>query len=549
MRKALALLILASALGLGVARADVVTNRLALTLPTVGGDYYTWGNIINSDLQIIDAAVAALAAQNTFTSTVSFQNAVYFGSVGQSTITQQGVFQGSGAGLFALNASSVTSGTLPASVLSNAILLQASLQSGATFYVSSGTVQNINVTNLKFNDGTVQTTASGASNFIQNQNTLQAGATYYVSSGTVAGNLVVGSNLTAGLQITANNFNSTGSSIPNNGWTESAANQLGFYTGGTLALTLNAAQNAVFPGSVTVQGTGLSAPSVIVTGNQFKFSGDVQYRAPSLVWGSTFYMTVQTGQDGTAVDSPVLFPDGRIIISTSPTYQACYSSTTASLTGSGTPGILIGTATVDTWYAFYAVEVNSNSNWVLVATTYAPVAANFASLNSYLTANQWKYIGIGRYGDGGAVHQGFMNFTQTGFLFTFGNILTTNGNGSTPNVSGIELAGAGGVISSTYTYVSGMATGQIPPNIKIANYLILNDAGNTQYDQVQNSAGTRTLGGFAGASSAGLPIIFPIQAPTSLGIAQTRQSGTGKLDEVLYGYYDDALSGGNNPMF
>src|SRR6266446_4544934 len=41
------------------------------------------------------------------------------------------------------------------------IVNQNTLQSGATFYVSSGTVVNFNTTNLKFADGTTLTTASG----------------------------------------------------------------------------------------------------------------------------------------------------------------------------------------------------------------------------------------------------------------------------------------------------------------------------------------------------------------------------------------------------
>ena len=49
--------------------------------------------------------------------------------------------------------------TVPGIVI-NAIRNQNTLQSGATFYVSSGTVRNVNVNVLKFSDGTTQTTAA-----------------------------------------------------------------------------------------------------------------------------------------------------------------------------------------------------------------------------------------------------------------------------------------------------------------------------------------------------------------------------------------------------
>lgn len=83
---------------------------------------------------------------------------------------------------------SSTSATLP-SGSTQYIQNRNTLQSGATFYLSSGTVTNINTTTLKFNDGTTQTSAAGAANFIMNQNTLQSGSTFYVSSGTVSGQL------------------------------------------------------------------------------------------------------------------------------------------------------------------------------------------------------------------------------------------------------------------------------------------------------------------------------------------------------------------------
>jgi hypothetical protein len=75
------------------------------------------------------------------------------------------------------------------------IVRVASMSANGDIYANS-----VNTPTLKFNDGTTQTTAA-TSNYIQNTNSLQAGATFYVSSGTVAGNLKVGSQLTVGGQV------------------------------------------------------------------------------------------------------------------------------------------------------------------------------------------------------------------------------------------------------------------------------------------------------------------------------------------------------------
>ena len=122
---------------------------------------------------------------------------------------------------------------------------QDTLQSGTTFYVSSGTVLNLNTATLKFSDGTSMITAAsgsggggggssalgvfknglqvssptaqinfsgsywgvqlggastatitlvgGNTNYIQNSNTLQSGTTFYISSATVLGQFTVAS--------------------------------------------------------------------------------------------------------------------------------------------------------------------------------------------------------------------------------------------------------------------------------------------------------------------------------------------------------------------
>ena len=110
-----------------LAHADVITNRLSLDLPVCGSQ--NWCNSVNGDFQILDATT----------------NINGFGPyVSTKTIT---------AG------SNITVSTTATGV---SISAQAGMTSGATYY-------------------------------IQNTNTLQTGATFYVSSGTVAGQLTAGS--------------------------------------------------------------------------------------------------------------------------------------------------------------------------------------------------------------------------------------------------------------------------------------------------------------------------------------------------------------------
>ncbi len=73
-----------------------------------------------------------------------------------------------------------------------------SLQSGATFYTSSGTATNLNTTTLGFADGTSQTTAyPGAGNFIQNTLAVQT-ATFTVVGGRVYGTFKATGTVTLG---------------------------------------------------------------------------------------------------------------------------------------------------------------------------------------------------------------------------------------------------------------------------------------------------------------------------------------------------------------
>lgn len=125
--------------------------------------------------------------------------------------------------------------------------------------------------------------AAGSANYIQNTASLQSGATFYVSSGTVSGPLRVGGAITAG---SGNNQITTATGLLDAAklsGTVPSANVSGTYSN---ALTLSNAGN-----SISGNGSGLT--NVIANG---LLPGDTDYiqNTSSLQSGSTFYVSSGT---------------------------------------------------------------------------------------------------------------------------------------------------------------------------------------------------------------------------------------------------------------
>lgn len=145
----------------------------------------------------------------------------------------------------------------------NFIRSQNTLQPGATFYVSSGTVVNVNVTTITFSDGTMQATSADASNFIQNRNTLQSGSTAYPQF------LAVGTSGAIGISSTTVKFHVSDGVAVSTSLITSDPIVLSYQTGAPgfsiIAANNNPTGRAVFKG-VKSSGT-LSSPGIPTEGH------------------------------------------------------------------------------------------------------------------------------------------------------------------------------------------------------------------------------------------------------------------------------------------
>lgn len=103
--KLLALLLLSS---LGF--ADTTTNRLGLTLPTVGSA--NWANKVNNNFAILDAATASQSIPNNFQNNIQFSSSVYFTGLGAGNGSCLGISSSSQTVLVPCASGGATNGTI-----------------------------------------------------------------------------------------------------------------------------------------------------------------------------------------------------------------------------------------------------------------------------------------------------------------------------------------------------------------------------------------------------------------------------------------------------
>jgi hypothetical protein len=267
------------------------------------------------------------------------------------------------------------------------------------------------------------------------------------------------------------------------------------------------------------------------------------YRQPNLIFASTNQVYTEAGLNGTSGNSVVIFPDGSIRINVSvPNGQSTMTITqVAVLSGSKQGGLRTGTVANNTWYAVYAVKSTDD------VTTFVPVAeptlcipANYATLNGFWGAGNWKYLGNVRYGDNSGTANAILAFVQNGNYTILSNVETDlSGNGGL----GMRLV-ASASSPATYTYSAGNSGTAIPNNLSIvtlwtasgnggaaAEFTATNSGNSQRYVDVSAATGNRIVQQFN----------LPIAQLGGLRIA-SNSPGSG-LDINLSGWFDGALGG------
>jgi hypothetical protein len=247
--------------------------------PTLGTDAATKAYV---DTATGTVAASAILNQNTLQSGATFY-------VSSGTVTGQftaGTHMGNGAGLTSLTAANISAGSLGASVIVSSIAINGVYPAAVTSAVypnitGVGTqTQALNMNTHQINGVVSPTlgtdaatkayvdaaTATVTGNSIFNQNTLQAGATFYVSSGTVNGQFSAGTIIGSGAGIT----NLTAANI--------SAGSLG-----ASVITSSIVINGVYPAAVTSgvypNITGIGAQTQALNMNTHQINGVV---APTL---------------------------------------------------------------------------------------------------------------------------------------------------------------------------------------------------------------------------------------------------------------------------
>lgn len=262
-----------------------------------------------------------------------------------------------------------------------------------------------------------------------------------------------------------------------------------------------------------------------------------KYRRPRLIYHSSQKVDMEIGLDGTASDGVVLFPNGsKYTVSVgTPTKLVCDLTKNAN-NGNGVQQSGIRPTEVLTnqsWYNFYAVistMTGNTTDFILIASTFQPTQANYASLNTFFGTNSWVYLGILPYGNGvsGSFDNNILSFRQSG-NFTIFRSTATNG------VAG-PLFSNGSVTNNLWFYVVGTSVTVAPAQVTVA-YMNCENGSQTTQDVGSNSLATR-FGRIAGVSSTSLGLSFFIDIEDSVACA-----GSGVANKTLgmSGFFDDIL--------
>jgi len=229
------------------------------------------------------------------------------------------------------------------------------------------------------------------------------------------------------------------------------------------------------------------------TSANFKVKKDVFFYNRSTVYGLSYLIgyekpvlvyltstTIQVEQNtNTAHRTLIVFPSGPIAvtedISATHKFRKLVTSATAngystSHTGAADSGMKSGvTLTANTWYFVYAVIVRGGddvgNNYIMVADSVNPTPGNWSTLDTSYGSGGWVYLGMFRYGHGGA-----QTTTMVPFIQDHQGWLTFTGRAASGNFFGIRVAST--TISSTSyttleTFTAANSGDAAPANVSI----------------------------------------------------------------------------------
>jgi hypothetical protein len=274
---------------------------------------------------------------------------------------------------------------------------------------------------------------------------------------------------------------------------------------------------------------------------------------PNLEWVSVTTVRVKANT-GTANQTKILFPDGELRTVTEDTgsankYRLFDITATANFT-SGTEDSGLRTSlseTVNNWYVIYAVKSQINSaNFVLVGDQTFPTVGNFSTLNTRYGTSSWRPLGYIRNGDGAGATGDIVNFVQEGNLTLFVNLITSANLNAAPlgGTVGVKMATTASATSLTWSPAAGSGATNIPDTVRAGwvrgfghsytgSLRLTDDAQNRSYAILPNISNSYQQA-FAGLSAG-----FKIDGTGGTAAA---------WDIVLYGFIDNALGIGSNPI-
>jgi len=273
--------------------------------------------------------------------------------------------------------------------------------------------------------------------------------------------------------------------------------------------------------------------------------GLLKYRRPVLQWQSSTQVNVQDQiVTGIAGDCTILFTDGKLLTVNSSLQTQFIITRNASLSGTKQSGLRTGSAANNTWYALYAVRATDNDNtWVTVGDTVYPVNSSISTLNTNFGSNKWVYIGLIRYGDQSGSPNSIVKFWQSGNMTIFQNVGLVNVSGGA--TGGILLAG-NNTATVTWAYASGSTGAVLPSNVTLANFLAgTSSSANTEWS-VRDSIPSSHYARQSILSGNRAYVSFWVAAAG--GVSSTNSNFGSGQDVILYGWIDDALGVGSNPL-